>query len=220
MEEALEKVMLGPERKSRVLSEEEKRITAIHEAGHAVVSHILPNADPVHKISIVSRGMALGYTWNLPLEERRLESKAKFVDQIASFLGGRVAEETFFGAENITTGAQNDLKRATLLSRKMVVEYGMSDKLGPQTYGHKEEMPFLGKELAEHRNYSEEIASLIDKEVSSFIQNGHDEANRIITKHKAEIEKLAETLLKVETLSGDELEKALPKTVKVATGKK
>ena len=220
MEEALEKVMLGPERKSRVLSEEEKRITAIHEAGHAVVSHILPNADPVHKISIVSRGMALGYTWNLPLEERRLESKAKFVDQIASLLGGRVAEETFFGAENITTGAQNDLKRATLLSRKMVVEYGMSDKLGPQTYGHKEEMPFLGKELAEHRNYSEEIASLIDKEVSSFIQNGHDEANRIITKHKAEIEKLAETLLKVETLSGDELEKALPKTVKVATGKK
>jgi cell division protease FtsH len=213
MEEALEKVMLGPERRSRMLSEEEKKITAIHESGHAVVSHILPNADPVHKISVVSRGMALGYTWNLPVEDRRLESKAKFEDQIASLLGGRVAEEKFFGAENITTGAQNDLKRATLLARKMVVEFGMSTKLGPQTYGHKEEMPFLGKEIAESRNYSEEIASLIDKEVSSFIKEGHDKAKEIIEKHGAEIEKLAEILLKVETLSGDELEAALPKTV-------
>ena len=210
-EEALEKVMLGPERKSKALSDEEKEITAAHEAGHAVVSHVLPNADPVHKVSIVSRGMALGYTWNIPEKDQKLKTKIKFEDEIASLLGGRVAEEQFFGKDHITTGAQNDLKQATLLARKMVVEYGMSDKLGPQTYGHKEEMPFLGKELSEQRNYSEEIASLIDNEVSRFIKNGKDIAETVITKNKEAIRKLSEKLLQVETLSGDELEKVLPK---------
>ena len=210
-EEAIEKVMMGPERKSRMLSAEEKEITAIHESGHAVVSHLLPYADPVHKISIISRGMTLGYTWNLPSEDRHLESKAKFMDEIATLLGGRVAEEEFFGQSKITTGAQNDLKRATLLARKMVVEYGMSDKLGPQTYGHKEEMPFLGKDFAENRNYSEEIAALIDKEVSSFIQKGRESAKEIIKKHKPVIKKLSEKLLKEETIAGDEFEKLFPK---------
>jgi len=210
MEESLEKVMMGPERRSRMLSEEEKKITAIHEAGHAVVSHFLPNADPVHKISIVSRGMALGFTWNLPGEDRHLETKAKFEDQIATLLGGRVAEEEFFGKNNITTGAQNDLKRATLLARKMVVEYGMSDKLGPQTYGHKDEMPFLGKEMTEHRNYSEEIASLIDAEVSAFIGAGRKKADELVQKHKAEIAKISAKLLKEETISGEEFARLLP----------
>lgn len=209
LDEAIEKVMMGPERKSRMLSQEEKEITAIHEAGHAVVSHFCKHADPVHKISVVSRGMALGYTWNLPEKDSRLETKAKFEDQIASLLGGRVAEEEFFGKENISTGAQNDLKRATILARKMVVEYGMSDKLGPQTYGHKEEMPFLGKELAEQRNYSDEIASLIDKEISAFIAKGKKKAGDIISKHKNNIKKLSDELLKRETIQKEEFEKII-----------
>ncbi len=204
LEESIEKVMMGPERKSRILTDEEKEITAIHEAGHAVVSHFSKHSDPVHKISVVSRGMALGYTWNLPEKDTRLETKAKFEDQITSLLGGRVAEEEFFGKENISTGAQNDLKRATLLARKMVVEFGMSEKLGPQTYGHKEEMPFLGKELSEHRNYSDEVAFLIDSEITSFIAKGRKKAREIIVKHKANIKKLSKELLKKETILKDE----------------
>ncbi len=207
MDEAIEKVMMGPERRSKIMSEKEKRITAIHEAGHAVVGHFVPNSDPVHKISIVSRGMALGYTWNLPVEDRRLETKSRFLDQIASLMGGRVAEEEFFGPENITTGAQNDLKRATLLARKMITEYGMSEKLGPQTYGHKEELPFLGKDFTEQRNYSDKIASLIDEEVTRIISEGRKKANEIIIKHKVNVEKIADTLLKKETIEADEFKK-------------
>jgi cell division protease FtsH len=203
-DEAIEKVMLGPERRSRILSEKEKEITAVHESGHAVVSHFLPNSDPVHKISIVSRGMALGFTWNMPREDSRLQTKAKFMDEISSLLAGRVAEEVFFGEENITTGAQNDLKRATNTARKMVVEYGMSDKLGAQTYGHSENLPFLGKDLAEHRNYSEEIASMIDKEVSRIITNAKTKAHEIIMGHKSDIKNLSEKLLKDETISDEE----------------
>lgn len=207
MDEAIEKVMMGPERRSRILSEKEKKITAVHEAGHAVVGHFVENSDPVHKISIVSRGVALGFTWNLPQEDRRLESKSRFEDEIASLLGGRVAEEEFFGKDNITTGAQNDLKRATLLARKMITEYGMSEKLGPQTYGHKEELPFLGKDYTEHRNYSDKIASLIDEEVTRLISEGHDKAKAIILKHKHNIEKISETLLEKETIEADEFKK-------------
>lgn len=207
MDEAIEKVMMGPERKSRVLSDLEKKITAYHEAGHAVVGHLLPNGDPVHKISIVSRGMALGYTWNMPEEDRHLQTKARFMDEIASFMGGRVAEEEFFGRNNITTGAQNDLKRATMLARKMVTEYGMSDKLGPQTYGHREEMPFLGKEYTEHRNYSDKIANLIDDEVSQFIEDGRKKAHDIIKENKEIMKNIAETLLKQETIEGAEFKK-------------
>lgn len=203
-EEAIEKVMLGPERRSKILSNKEKEITAVHESGHAVVSHFLPNSDPVHKISIVSRGMALGYTWNMPQEERRMQTKAKFMDEISSLLAGRVAEEIFFGEDYITTGAQNDLKRATNIARKMVVEYGMSDKLGAQTYGHSDSLPFLGKDLAEHRNYSEEVASMIDKEVSRIINTAKNKSNEIITSHKNDIKKLSERLLKEETISDEE----------------
>jgi len=213
---SIEKVMLGPEKKSRILSEKEKEITAIHEAGHAVVSHFVPHVDPVHKISIISRGMALGFTWNLPKEDRRLETKARFMDQIATLLGGRVAEEQFFGKENITTGAQNDLKKATLLARKMVTEYGMSEKLGTQIYGHKEEMPFLGKDYAEHRNYSEEVANMIDKEIAKIIADAKDEATNIISKHKDNIKKIADVLLEKETIEADEFEKYLPAPKKEA----
>ncbi len=217
MDEAIEKVMMGPERRSRVLSGLEKKITAFHEAGHAVVGHIVPHGDPVHKVSIVSRGMALGYTWNMPGEDRRLETKARFLDEIASLMGGRVAEEEFFGPENITTGAQNDLKRATQLARKMITEYGMSDKLGPQTYGHKEDLPFLGKEYTEHRNYSEKIANLIDDEVSRIIENGREKAHEIIKTNKKIIEKIAETLLKQETIEEDEFLKFFPELKKKQT---
>jgi len=204
LDEAIEKVMMGPERRSKMMSEKEKKITAIHEAGHAVVGHFVENADPIHKISIVSRGMALGYTWNLPTEDRRLETKSRFEDQIASLMGGRVAEEEFFGKNNITTGAQNDLKRATQLARKMITEYGMSDRLGPQTYGHKEELPFLGKDYAEHRNYSDKIASIIDEEISRMISDGRKKADEIIKKHKKTIEIIADTLLKQETIEAEE----------------
>jgi cell division protease FtsH len=159
--------------------------------------------------------MALGFTWNLPRDDRRLETKARFMDQIATFLGGRVAEEEFFGKDNITTGAQNDLKKATQLARKMVTEYGMSDKLGTQIFGHKEEMPFLGKEYTEHRNYSEEVANMIDKEVSTIINNAKTEATEIIKKHKDNIQKIADILLEKETIEADEFEQYLP-TRKVA----
>ena len=204
LDEAIEKVMMGPERKSRMLSEKEKRVTAIHEAGHAVVGHLVPNSDPVHKISIISRGMALGYTWNMPAEDRRLETKARFEDQIASLMGGRVAEQVFFGNENLTTGSQNDLKKATQIARRMITEFGMSERLGPQTYGHREDMPFLGKEYTEHRNYSEKIASVIDEEVSRLVEDGEKNAKKIITENKKKIEEIADTLIKKETIDETE----------------
>lgn len=210
MEEAIEKVMMGPEKKSKVLSDMEKKITAYHEAGHAVVGHILPFGDPIHKISIVSRGRALGYTWNIPESDRKLETKAMFLDEIASFMGGRVAEEIFFGPENITTGAQNDLKRATLLARKMVTEYGMSEKLGPQTYGHKEEMPFLGKEYTENRNYSDKVANLIDEEVSRIVTEGRAKAHHIISTHKKIMDNIAKVLLEKETIDSSDFAKFFP----------
>jgi cell division protease FtsH len=209
---SIEKVMMGPEKKTRILSDKEKRITAIHEAGHAVVSHILPNADPVHKISIISRRMALGYTWNMPLEERKLQTKAHFLDEIATLMGGRVAEEEFFGRPNVTTGAQNDMKKATELARKMVTEFGMSDRLGPQTYGRREEMPFLGKEYSEHRNYSEEIAKIIDEEVTKLIREGRENADKIVKGHKKVIEEIAEDLLKKETIDDKEFLKYFEKS--------
>ncbi|MFA6531572.1 MAG: ATP-dependent zinc metalloprotease FtsH [Patescibacteria group bacterium] len=204
---SIEKVMMGPERRSRMLSDEERKITAYHEAGHAVVSHVLPNSDPVQKISIISRGMALGYTWNMPSEDRRLQSRARFQDEIASLMGGRAAEEEFFGSEKVTTGAQNDLKRATDMARKMVTEYGMSERLGPQTYGHHEEMPFLGKDYTEHRNYSDKIASIIDEEVSSIIIKAKKKAHEVIGAHKDAMQKIADTLLAQEVIDAEEFTK-------------
>lgn len=212
LDEAIEKVMMGPERRSRMLSDKEKRITAIHEAGHAVVGHLVSNSDPVHKISIIARGMALGYTWNMPSEEIRLETKARFEDKIASLMGGRVAEQEFFGYENISTGCSNDIKRATQIARRMITEYGMSEKLGPQTYGNREEMPFLGKEYSEHRNYSEKIASIIDEEVSRIVEKGEAEAKKIIRENKNIIDKIADTLIKKETIDAKEFLSFFEKT--------
>jgi len=211
LNESIEKVMMGPEKRSKVLLEREKKITAFHEAGHAVVSHILPNADPVHKISIISRRMALGYTWNMPTEERRLQTKAHFLDEIATLMGGRVAEEEFFGKENVTTGAQNDMKKATELARHMVTEYGMSDRLGPQTYGRRDEMPFLGKEYTEQRNYSEDIAKIIDEEVTKLIADGRDRADKLIKSHKKIVTEIADDLLQKETIDDKEFLKYFDK---------
>jgi len=204
LDEAIEKVMLGPERKSRVVSKQEKGISAYHEAGHATIGQALPNCDPVTKVSVVSRGMALGYTWSRPAEDKYLYSKSKFEDDIAQLLGGRVAEKLIFG--QVTTGAQNDLKRATKIARDMVTQYGMSDKIGPVTLGEKEELVFLGRELGEHKTYSEKIASQIDDEVFQIVFQAEQRAIEILKKYKAILKKLAEKLIKEETVESRELE--------------
>jgi cell division protease FtsH len=200
LQEAVERVIAGPEKKSRVISEKEKNIVAYHEAGHALVMHMLPNTDPVHKISIISRGLALGYTMPLPVEERHLLSKAKFMDDLAGLMGGRVAEEIVFS--DITTGAQNDLENATRIARQMVCEYGMSERLGPRTFGHRQELVFLGREISEQRDYSEEVAQAIDQEVRQLIDTAHDTARRILTEHKEKLNQIAQRLIKDETIEG------------------
>jgi cell division protease FtsH len=200
LQEAVERVIAGPEKKSRVISEKEKNIVAYHEAGHALVMHMLPNTDPVHKISIISRGLALGYTMPLPVEDRHLLSKAKFMDDLASLMGGRVAEEIVFS--DITTGAQNDLENATRIARQMVCEYGMSERLGPRTFGHRQELVFLGREISEQRDYSEEVAQAIDQEVRQLIDTAHDTARRILTEHKEKLNQIAQRLIKDETIEG------------------
>ncbi|PIR71137.1 MAG: cell division protein FtsH [Candidatus Nealsonbacteria bacterium CG10_big_fil_rev_8_21_14_0_10_40_24] len=204
LDEAIEKVMLGPERKSRVVSKQEKGISAYHEAGHATIGQALPNCDPVTKVSVVSRGMALGYTWSRPAEDKYLYSKSKFEDDIAQLLGGRVAEKLIF--RQVTTGAQNDLKRATKIAHDMVTQYGMSDKIGPVTLGEKEELVFLGRELGEHKTYSEKIASQIDDEVFQIVFQAEQRAIEILKKYKAILKKLAEKLIKEETVESRELE--------------
>ena len=211
LDNSIEKVMMGPERRSRVLSAEEKKITSVHESGHAIVSHILPNSDPIHKISVISRGMALGYTWSLPQEDRRLVSKSKFLDDLAAMLAGRAAEEVVFG--EITTGAQNDLSRATKLARKMVTEFGMSSVLGPQTYGDKEELIFLGREISESKNYSDEVAAKIDREVSAIIDNAYKLAKTTIIANRKILNKLSADLLKKEVIVEDEFLAYFPKDI-------
>jgi cell division protease FtsH len=202
LQEAIERVMAGPERKSRLLSKRDREIVAYHEAGHAVVMHHLPLADPVHKVSIISRGMALGYTLGLPENDHIVIPRSKFHDEIAGLLGGRVAEELVFG--DVTTGASNDLERATELARKMVKEYGMSDKLGPMTFGQKEELVFLGREIAEQRDYSEEIAQEIDQEIQNIVQSAYRRARQILTEKRDKLEALARALLEKETIEREE----------------
>lgn len=204
LQEAVERVMAGPERKSRLISDEEKEIIAHHEAGHALVMKMLPGCDPVHKVSIVSRGMALGYTMPLPQDDRYLMQRSKFEDELAGLLGGRAAEELVFS--DVTTGASNDLERATRLARKMVTEYGMSEKLGPLTFGRKEELVFLGREIGEQRNYSEEVAQAIDEEVRRLINQAHETALHILRENKDKLVAVAKRLIEVETLDGGDLE--------------
>ncbi|MDD5731312.1 MAG: ATP-dependent zinc metalloprotease FtsH [Patescibacteria group bacterium] len=202
--EAIEKTLMGPERKSKVITEEERKITAYHEAGHALVAHFLPNADPVQKISIVSRGRALGYTWNPPEFDRVLKSKTAFEDDIAVYLAGRESEILIFG--ELTTGAQNDLTQATSMARKMVKEYGMSDRLGPISFHDKDEMVFLGRDIAEAKNYSEKTAQAIDDEVQIIMTKAETVANGIVTNHKDILDKIASVLLEKEVIEREEFE--------------
>ena len=218
-EESVDRVIAGPERRSRKISPKEKEITAYHEAGHALVARILPNADPVYKISIVARGMSLGHTRQLPTEDRYLMTRAQIQDKIATYLGGRTAEELIFN--EITTGAAEDIEQATKLARAMVTSLGMSDRLGPRTFGDKQEMVFLGREISEQKDYSDETAKHIDEEVNSIIQQAHKTAGKILTENKSNLKLLAEKLIAQETLEGEELEavfsKAAPKAARKAS---
>jgi cell division protease FtsH len=207
LEEAIARVIAGPEKKSRRISEHEKSIIAYHEVGHALVMKSLPNCDPVHKISIVSRGMALGWTMSLPEEDRYLISKSQLIDQIAGTMGGRAAESIIFG--DITSGASDDIQRVTNMARKMVTQWGMSDKLGTVAMGVKEEMVFLGRDLGEQRNYSEEIAALIDEEVRGLVSDGYETAKRILTERRGHLELIAEQLKTVETIDAAEFDSLL-----------
>ncbi|MCD6549956.1 ATP-dependent zinc metalloprotease FtsH [bacterium] len=209
--ESIEKVLLGPERRSHILSKKEKEIAAYHEAGHALVSTMLPNTEPVRKISIIARGMAAGYTLKMPKEERKLKTKSEFLSEMAVLLGGYVAEDIKF--KEITTGASSDLERASEIARKLVKEYGMSS-LGPISFGKKEELIFLGKEISEQRNYSEQVALKIDQEVAKIIKGAEKRARLILTKHRRLLDKLATTLIKKETIEKEEFEKI------VASGKR
>ena len=202
--ESIEKVLLGPERKSHILSKKEKEIAAFHEAGHALVSTFMPAAEPVRKISIIARGMAAGYTLKMPTEEKKMMSKTEFLSEMATLLGGYCAEKIKFN--EITTGAANDLEKASELARKLVKEYGMSS-LGPVSFGEKGEMVFLGKEISEQRNYSEEVAAKIDKEVAKFIEDAQKQASQILQKERKILDRLAKTLIEKETIEREEFEK-------------
>jgi len=206
--ESIEKVLLGPERKSHILSKKEKEIAAYHEAGHALVSSQMPEAEPVRKISIVARGLAAGYTLKMPAEERKIKTKTEFLAEMATLLGGYCAERLKFG--EITTGAANDLERASQLARKLVKEYGMS-ALGPISFGEREELAFLGREFETARNYSEKVAEKIDKEVEKFVKNAENEARKVLAKKKNLLEKLAKTLIEKETIEREEFEELIGK---------
>lgn len=200
LEEAIDRVISGPERKSRIISEKEKAITAYHEVGHALVARMLPNLDPVHKITIVARGLAGGYTRLLPKEDRYLYTKSQFEETLAWSLGGHAAEQLIFG--EVTTGASNDIERATSLARQMVTQYGMSEKLGPLALGKKEELVFLGREIGEQRNYSEAVAQEIDNEVRNLINRAYSVAREILVRHKDKLVTVSEKLIGVETIEG------------------
>jgi cell division protease FtsH len=202
-EYAKDKVLMGAERRSMLVSEEEKRVTAIHEAGHALLAVKLPHADPIHKVTIIPRGMALGLTQQLPIDEKHNYSREYLEDQIAILLGGRIAEEITNGS--VTTGAGNDLERATDLSRRMVCEWGMSGTMGPLTFGKKEEQIFLGREIAQHQDYSEDTAHRIDQEVKRFVTENYNKAYAILTEHKKVLLDMAEALLQLETLDAQQV---------------
>jgi len=209
LELSIDRVIAGPERKSRMISPQEKEIIAYHESGHALVAKSLPNADPVHKVTIIPRGGALGYVLQLPTEDRYLVTKSKMLDDIAVFLGGRVAEKIVFN--EISTGAQNDLEKATALARKMVTEYGMSERIGPLTLGTKEEQVFLGRDISRSKNYSEEVAHDIDKEIRHIIDHCYEKARAILTENRHKLDKIAAVLKERETIEGAELEALLNK---------
>ncbi|MFC2022077.1 ATP-dependent zinc metalloprotease FtsH [Chloroflexota bacterium] len=211
-EESIDRVVAGPERKSRRISPKEKEITAYHEVGHALVAKMLSNADPVHKISIVARGMSLGHTRQLPTEDRYLLTRSQFKDMIATLLGGQTAEKLIFN--EMSTGSQDDIEQATKLARKMVTDYGMSDTLGPRTFGHKEELVFLGREISEQRDYGDKVAEQIDEEVHNIIQEAYEVAGKILTENKPKLVRITKRLIVEETLEGKKLEALFNEPVK------
>ena len=212
IEEAIDRVMAGPERKSRVMDEREKRMIAYHEAGHALVAHVLPNTDPVHKISVIPRGRALGYTLTLPEQDKFLATREELFDELSMLLGGRVAEELVVG--DITTGAANDIERATKVARQMVTEYGMSDRLGPLTLGQKQHEIFLGRDIATTPDYSDQVAFEIDTEVRQLIDEAHDMALEILNEYRSKLDEIATTLIERETIEKDDVERLLAEVPK------
>lgn len=215
-EEAIERVIAGPERKSRLIHPEEKRIIAYHEAGHAIIHNVLPQADPVHKVTIIGRGMAGGYTMALPQEDRTLMPRKKLLAEMVGLLGGRAAEELVF--DDITSGASNDIERVTQMARNMVTRLGMSDDLGPMVYGQKEELIFLGREISEQRDYSEAVAERIDAEVRRLVNEAYNDARQILTTYREQLDLIASRLLEAETLNREEFEKIFPPPVPKSNG--
>jgi cell division protease FtsH len=202
LEEGIMRVIAGPEKKSRLLSEKERVVTAYHEMGHALVGHFLPEADPVHKISVVSRGQALGYTISMPVEDKFLTTRAQLEDQMAMTLGGRAAEELVF--DEITTGAANDLEKVTQTAKQMTMRFGMSDKLGPRVLGHNHGAPFLGRDMHSEPDYSDDLARTIDSEIRRIIEEAHQRARDILVEHREDLENLSQILLKRETIEREE----------------
>ena len=198
LEEGIMRVIAGPEKKTRVMSEKERLVTAYHEMGHAIVGHVLPNSDPVHKVSIISRGQALGYTISLPGEDKFLTTRAELADMMAMTLGGRAAEEIVF--KEITTGASNDLEKVTQTAKQMVMRYGMSERLGPRVFGHDRGQPFLGREMGAEPDYSDEIAREIDDEIRRVVEEAHQSAKDILTDRREELDRISKILLERETI--------------------
>jgi cell division protease FtsH len=209
LEDAIDRVIGGPERKTRLMGEVEKRTIAYHEGGHTIVGHALPHADPVHKVSIIPRGQALGWTLSLPTEDKYLVSRGELIDQLAMMLGGRVAEELTIG--DYTTGASNDIAKATATARDMVTQYGMSPKLGPIKLGQNDAQPFLGRDFGHQPDYSDEIAIEIDREIRALIDEAHDEALEILVHNRDVLEELADALIEKETVEKEELQGLLDK---------
>ncbi|HET6697234.1 MAG TPA: ATP-dependent zinc metalloprotease FtsH, partial [Gaiellaceae bacterium] len=207
LEEGIMRVIAGPEKKTRLLSEHERKVTAYHEMGHALVGHYLPNCDAVHKISIISRGQALGYTISLPSEDKFLTTKSALMDQMGMTLGGRAAEELVF--HEVTTGAANDIEKVTATAKHMVMRYGMSEKLGPRMLGRNHDMPFLGRDMGSEPDYSEEIAREIDDEIRRVIEEAHDRARKVLAEHMTELHNLSELLIERETIDKDQFERLL-----------
>jgi cell division protease FtsH len=207
LEEGIMRVIAGPEKKTRVMSDKERKITAYHEMGHAIVGHFLPNSDPIHKISVISRGQALGYTISLPGEDKFLTTRAELQDTLAMTLGGRAAEEICF--QEVTTGASNDLEKVTATAKQMVMRFGMSEKLGPRVFGHDHGQPFLGREFSSEPDYSDEIAREIDDEIRRIVENAHVQAKSILTEKRTELTKLSEILIKRETIEKEQFEALL-----------
>ncbi len=207
LEEGIMRVIAGPEKKSRVMSEKERLVTAYHELGHAIVGQLLPNTDPVHKISIISRGQALGYTISLPTEDKFLTTRAELGDTMAMTLGGRAAEEIVFS--EITTGASNDLEKVTETAKQMVMRYGMSERLGPRVFGHDRSMPFLGREFSAEPDYSDEIAREIDDEIRRIVEEAHQTAKDLLVEHREAMDRISKMLLERETIDAEQFEKLL-----------